>query len=310
VDGDGFIWANLIHLSYNMWGDRFAPDRQAIYVHPKQYLRCDDTLWDDIVQTTADAGMNMVIIDLGDGVQYESHPEISLCDAWSKDRLRRELVKMRELGLEPIPKLNFSAGHDPWLGEYSRMVSTSTYYAVCRDLIAEVIELFDTPRFFHLGMDEETAPIQRYNNLVIVRQYELWWHDMYFLFDEVERGGSRPWVWADYARHHPEDFVKNMPKSAVQSNWYHRADFSRDNPDVMAYHLLDEHGYDQIPAASNYRMPGNFQMTVDYFAEHFDPKHLLGIQMNVWQPTLEECRPRYEHGIEAVKQTLASLKQG
>ena len=102
---------------------------------------------------------------------------------------------MRELGLEPIPKLNFSAGHDPWLGQYSRMVSSDIYYGVCRDLIAEVAELFDTPRFFHLGMDEETAEIQRHNNLVVVRQHELWWHDMYFLFDEVERACARPWVW-------------------------------------------------------------------------------------------------------------------
>ncbi|MBQ1229154.1 MAG: uracil permease, partial [Firmicutes bacterium] len=39
------------------------------------------------------------------------------------------------MGITIIPKLNFSTNHDVWLGEYSRMVSTSIYYGVCRDLI-------------------------------------------------------------------------------------------------------------------------------------------------------------------------------
>ena len=64
---------------------------------------------------------------------------------------------LRALGIEPLPKLNFSTCHDAWLGPYSRMVSTPAYYDVCRDLIDEVAELFGGPRFFHLGMDEETA---------------------------------------------------------------------------------------------------------------------------------------------------------
>ena len=61
---------------------------------------------------------------------------------------------------------------------------------------------------------------------------------------------------------------------------------------------------------SNYRMAGNFQMTVDYCAEHFDPEHLLGIQMNVWQPTLEECRERHIQGLAEIEQTLAGVHRG
>jgi len=253
----------------------------------------------------ADAGMNMVIIDLGDGVKYESHPEIAVYDAWSVDRLKRELTQIRELGLEPIPKLNFSAGHDPWLGPYSRCVSTDTYYAVCRELIAEVIALFDGPRFFHLGMDEETAEIQRYNNYVVVRQYDLWWHDLYFFFEQVERGGVRPWVWSDYIWYHPETFLKKMPTSVVQSNWYHRKAFSKSTDQVRVYHDLDAHGYDQIPSASNYRTVENFQMTVDYCTRHLAPERLLGFMQTVWQPTLEECRQRHMQAVEMVGQVLA-----
>ena len=76
------------------------------------------------------------------------------------DRLRKELARLRKLGLEPIPKLNFSTTHDLWLGPYSRQVSATIYYKVCEDLIDEVTGLFDKPRLFHLGYDEETAQQQ------------------------------------------------------------------------------------------------------------------------------------------------------
>ena len=75
--------------------------------------------------------------------------------------MRDEVVRLREMGLEPIPKLNFSTCHDAWLGPYARMVSTPQYYQVVKDLIAETIEMFGNPRLFHLGMDEEALVHQR-----------------------------------------------------------------------------------------------------------------------------------------------------
>src|ERR1019366_4725867 len=94
--------------------------------HP--FLRFDMSVWDELVRKMADSGLNMVVLDLGDGVKYESHPEIAVRGAWSMSQLRRELAKLRQLGIEPIPKLNFSTTHDTWLGPYSRCVSTETYY--------------------------------------------------------------------------------------------------------------------------------------------------------------------------------------
>ena len=293
-----------------MWADRYVPESERVYIHPKPYLRFDATLWDDLLQHMAAAGMNMVVFDLGDGVQYESHPEIAVYDAWSVDRLKRELAKIRELGLEPIPKLNFSACHDTWLGPYSRCVSTDTYYAVCRELIAEVIALFDRPRFFHLGMDEETAINQRHHNYVVIRQHDLWWHDLYFYLDQVERGGVRPWVWSDYIWHHPETYLKKMPGSVVQSNWYYGAAFNETIDHVRPYLDLDAHGYDQVPTGSNYREAENFQKTVDYCRRHIAPERLLGFLQTVWQPTLEECRPRHIQAIEVAELARAGFRRG
>jgi len=105
------------------------------------------------------------------------------------------------------------------------MVSTDIYYGVCKDLIEEVSKLFDKPRFFHLGMDEETAAHQVNHNYAVVRQGDLWWNDLYLFIAEVEKNGVRPWVWSDYAWHNAELFFKKMPKSVLQSNWYYGSEF-------------------------------------------------------------------------------------
>ena len=303
---DGPIWANLLHLSRNLWADRDAKDWLGDWesVSAKPVLRCETKLWNDTVREMADAGMNMAVIDLGDGVRYESHPEIAVKRAWTPKRLRRKLDRMRKLGIEPIPKFNFSTGHDVWLGPYARMVSTDAYYAVCRDLIAEVIALFDKPRLFHLGMDEETAGHQRAYEYVVIRQYDLWWRDLYFLVDQVEKGGSRPWIWSDYVWRHPERFFKKMPKSVLQSNWYYGASFSKKIHYVQAYLDLEAHKYDQVPTGSNWSTPVNFGKTVTYARKNIAPKRLKGFLQTTWKPTQERYRERH---MQAIAQAAAAI---
>ena len=98
----GLIWGNLVHLSYNMWSDRPVSEwghlakEDLHYVTTSPVLRfLDDTLWNDILKAMSAAGMNMVVIDVGDGIQYKSHPEISVKNAWSHKRLKQELAKAR-----------------------------------------------------------------------------------------------------------------------------------------------------------------------------------------------------------------------
>ena len=106
-------------------------------------------------------------------MKYESHPELAVNGSWSREALEKEIAYAKSLGIELIPKLNFSACHDIWLGEYSRMLSTRVYYQVCADLIAEVCDIFK-PRFFHLGMDEETEEHQRNYDYCVIRNHDLW----------------------------------------------------------------------------------------------------------------------------------------
>lgn len=298
TESPALIWANLIHLSYNMWEDRFAPERARRCYDPR--LRFDDALWNDLLIRMRDAGMNMVVLDLGDGVRYERHPEIAVQNAWSVERLREEIAGMRKLGIEPIPKLNFASTHDAWLGEYARRVSTPEYYAVCGDLIDEVSGIFERPRFFHIGMDEETAEHQRYYAYVVVRQFELYWHDLHFLADRVTETGSRPWIWSDYLWKHRQEFLDNMPQNILQSNWYYGEDFSPENAVVQAYEVLESAGYDQIPTGSNYTKKNNFRMTVEHCRATIPRSRLLGFMQTPWLPTLEAYRQAHEDAIDQV----------
>jgi hypothetical protein len=301
---DPLIWGNLLHLSFNMWEDRVALNREMRYFRP--FLRFDEKLWNELLKKMAAAGMNMVVLDVGDGVLFKSHPEIAVENAWSIKKLKDELKKCRSLGLEPIPKLNFSSCHDAWMGEYSRQLSTKKYYDVCRDLIHETAELFDSPRYFHLGMDEETYQHQRDYAYVVVRQHDLWWDDFLFLAEQVESTGSKAWIWSDYMWHHKEEFLERMPKNIVQSNWYYRETLDPNEDRVKAYLDLDKHGYEQVPTASNHSNTTNFGETAKFAKQHLDTERLLGFLQTPWRPTINKYK---QHHLEAIQQVGDAIKK-
>jgi hypothetical protein len=183
------------------------------------------------------------------------------------------------------------------------------YYGVCGDLIAEVSHLFDRPRFFHLGMDEESYENQKNHEHVVVRQYDAWWRDFLFLIGEVEKGGARPWIWSDYVWRHPEMFYQQMPKSVVQSNWYYDAKWDPQNAKARVFQELEEHGYDQIPTGSNYYNPTNFVAVAEECRRSLKPAHLLGFLQTPWRATLEKHRQHHIEAIEQVAQAIQAMKR-
>jgi hypothetical protein len=303
------IWANLLHLSYNMWGDWDNPNSPSPYHNRKPFLRFDEQLWTDLLNASKSAGLNMIVIDLGDGVKYKSHPELAVENAWTTMRLRDEIKRLREMGLEPIPKLNFSTCHDTWLGIYSHMVSTEKYYSVCRDLIAEVCNLFEKPRFFHIGMDEENASLQRHKEFAVIRQHDLWFRDLQFYVDEVERGGSRAWMWSDYVWANPDAFYEKVSKKILQSNWYYRAEFGPDLPRVKEYIRLAKEGFDEIPTMINWTTTDNITNGVAFCQQYIPKEKLLGILLTPWRPTLEETRPRHMEAIETFGKAIKAFNE-
>ena len=298
---DRMIWGVLLHLGYNFWNDEKAAD----------FIRCDEAVWRAVTDRMAERKLNLLLIDLGEGVVYPSHPELAVKGSWSAEKLRGELERLRGMGIEPIPKLNFSTCHDAWLKEYGRMVSTPEYYRVCGDLIRDVCEMFETPRLFHLGFDEENAWQQRFYPQTIIRQGDLWWHDLMLLAKKVERHGACPWVWSDKCwGDRWSEFEKRMPRSILQSNWYYYREFSDPAPHnrmrcVRAYDLLDKAGFDQIPTGSNWDNDENMSKTVEYCRRHVSTERLKGFLAAPWKATLPDMQDRLVRGIDQLATAIA-----
>ena len=294
------IWAYFIQLGHNMWRDHTyreefrGPLQTQVTGRFKSEMYTDRAVWRQVIDFLPSSGINTVVIDIGEGLQYESHPEVSIPGAWTHEELRAELARMRAMGLEPIPKLNFSAYHDEWLGEYSHMLGTKKYYEVVRDLIDEVALVFDSPRMFHLGLDEEYIPDHR-KCLTVIRSSDLWYHDLYFYMQCLEKHGSRPWVWADPSRRNLDEYVKRMPHDCIQSEACYervpRRDENGNLPNMAGLHsiiALAKHGYDQVPCVSTWACHQNAAQILEFFdSEGITDEHLLGLLDASWQPTDE-----------------------
>ena len=336
-----FIWGALLHLGGNMWDDfqddpdGWAKSAEEETTRPnpmgpsgkrisryRSYLRCDDAVWRRTADAARDAGCNLLFVDLGEGVAYPSHPELAVPGTWSVEKLRKELSRLRTMGLEPIPKLNFSATHDAWLKDYHRMLSTPKYYSVVSDLIREVCEIFDHPRFFHIGYDEEHAGDQHNHFHVTARQGDLWWHDLNYTIGEVERNGAQAAMWSDAVWFDRRTFLRRMSKGVVQMNWYYRADFSEKalawKPEfektregwpekihgAAAFLVLQEAGFRQLPCLSNYFEDGATDAVVRFCRERMDPSLLLGICAAPWAYSVADSE-----GVKGEAHTLRGLRQ-
>lgn len=302
-----FMWTYFIQLGSNMWNEigntrrrehRSTPSGSPVFLF-------DRGAWDEHTALLRDIGVNTLLVDVGEALRYERHPEINVEGSWDHDTMRREVERLEGMGFEVIPKLNFSACHDTWLGEYSRMLSTRPYYEVCRDVIDEVCEVF-RPRHFHLGMDEETAQNQVHLDYCAIRQHDLWWHDFYYLVDCVEKHNARPWIWSDYGWSNKELFLKKMPRDVLQNNWYYSNIFDCEKLDERSrahlefFDVLSEAGYDQIPTGSIFSKPDNMEGLVRYCTEHIDPSRLLGFMQTGWERTDPAWMHIHRAAIEAL----------
>ena len=329
----GEIRAMMLKLGSNTHAEPLYPSvkpaNQWDYEHTvADELRLDEDVWREVTDAMAAKGYNMVVIGVAEGVVYPSHPELAVKGSWSVEKLKAELKRLRAMGLEPIPKMNFAASHDTWLGEYHRMVSTETYYKVCADVIRDVVEIFDHPRFLHLGYDEEMPIAQAKSAYMVVRQGELWWHDFDFFRKEVEKHGVRAWIWSDYFWHHPKEFLERMPKSVLQSNWYYRTDFGEKVcdrakmekaimaagwPEVAAgpstYVEFEKAGYDQLPCGSVWANDGCMAATVRFCRSRIAKPRLKGFLMAPWLATLKSNREQLLFAVETGAKAFAADPQ-
>lgn len=312
------IWAVFMMLSYSQWTPK------------KDHLYFDDNYWDEFLEKCHDTGINMIVLDVGDGVKYESHPEISLKDAWSRERVHSEVEKCKKLGIELIPKLNFSTGHSYWMSDYRRMTSTKPYYDFCSDVIKEIYEIFDGPRFIHLGLDEESYITSRVSDYVIYRQGQLLIDDIRFLITETNKTGALACMWHDPITEDVEAFTKAVgPDEVVIFPWWYWA-YTNERPYKLITDVEDmyanrgitceqdvpirvnflknilplmEKGYKYIPTPSNfYGVEDNTDITVEYFKNGSpSDEQILGFMTAPWLTTTPQHKEATWESLDLLK---------
>jgi len=309
--------AVLLHLGNNMWGS----------VQTKMSL--SEPHFERAVAHMPEAGLNTLVLDLGEGMRYESHPELAIEGSWSAGKVRDFIRRANGLGVEVVPKLNFSACHDAWLGEYHRMVSTPEYYKVVADVIRDTCEIFGRPRLFHLGMDEELMGTQKRCAYQCIRQGELLWHDYYYYFTCLSEHGVRPLVWGDEATFHKEQFYQRMPKYVLQSKCHYGSNFEKGKQkdqfhedQLASLQEVSDAGYEQLPVSSNWVMkkaetfpwPTGKDYLRDrtaiglftkYCAEHIKPELLAGMLVAPWGEINE---PSADYWLEAIDQQADAMR--
>lgn len=285
-------------------------------------LPFDPEVWELILKKAVESGVNTFLMDVGDGVEFSSHPEIAVKNAWSKSRFREEFKRVKDLGITMIPKFNFATPHSRWMGKYQRMISTPEYYRFCRDLIYEVYDLFEQPEYIHLGMDEEDAKHVGGMPLAVFRQGELYWHDLRFLMDCVHDTGAKPWIWSCPLFEDPEGYKAHIkPDEAILSPWHYNAVRKEhwtpieSRADYVAYYNEGEYknmgikyveedpflvkfmelaiplmkeGYKYVPSVSVYnRCPYNTHDIVEYFRDNAPDDQIVGYLTAPWYRTIK-----------------------
>ena len=308
------IKAVLLHLGTGMWWTEHNQYKELPMHWPS---------WKRLTESMAAKRLNMVIIDIGDGLVWPSHPEIGYKGALDVETFRGELMRLRALGLEPIPKLNFSTTHNFWLGEARRWCSTSRYYKLCDDLVRDAAEIFDRPRFLHIGFDEEKAGNQGEMDICIARNADLWYHDLEEHVRSAERVGMRTMMWSDRGWH-DETFVRRCPKSVVQNNWYYDEDLQGFDPAqanaefaarLNLFLKLDKAGFEQVPCGSTWRsaiqlgsgiaVNRSIAELIRFGRDNLDPKLLRGFLMAPWEMCNEEGNALSQVGVDVFAEALS-----
>jgi hypothetical protein len=276
---DNFGWGVLLHLGSNMWGD-WTPDgkypssreeERKMFPNPqprkngsypnvvRNYLGADETVWREQTEYMRDEGLNLVMIDVGEAYAYPSHPELRVNGSWDADRMRTELKRLRGLGLEPVPKLNFSAGHDIWLKEYHYMTSSRKYYEVERHGVRAMLwsdKICGGKEDFLKRMSKGVLQVPWYYGVDFSEEKLTW---------KPEFETSQDW-----------SVQRNLASSII---------------------VLAEAGFDVMPCTSNWSHDEAADAMIRFCKQRVNPARLKGFLTAPWFMTLESQSGKLKDGI-------------
>lgn len=242
----------------------------------------------EIVKEISRVGMNLLVIDCADGVEYKSHPELARKYTIPMDYVERLVNKAREEGIEVVPKLNFSQSayhkHNHWFRPHNALFDNHEYWRIAFEIIDELIQICRPTRYFHIGMDEDHD-----------RAYSQYIEAIITLHEGLKERELRPMVWNDSACKLREQQIfvekslaaeKKIPRDIVQIVW----DYTDVQPEIIR--RLSERGFEvwAAPGREDSRQVlGWKQAVLDHGGE--------GLLMTTWLPSNRSTLPKILHLI-------------
>lgn len=246
--------------------------------------------------------------------QWKSHPEIRVPNAMPADDLREEVAFARGHNIEPIPLVN-TLGHSEWIFKNNRHlaiaedvqsphaynVSDPATYRFVFDIFRETLDLFNHPRFFHIGHDEVKIPafdqFGRYPARPVNLKKgttRLFVEDTHRLAGWLRAHGARAMLWADMLLNENEGTPSpgngrmsaanaltlaearrmraQIPKDAVICDWRYGAGSEQRN----GLQVLKQAGFDTI--GCSWYEPDNIRG----WAKQAVHRHALGTLQTTW----------------------------
>lgn len=196
-------------------------------VHVTLFDTLDRARIKDVIDKASKARFNAIILAVNNGMKFDSHPEISKKNAFTKEQIFDLIKYAKERHLEVIPQIDL-LGHQEWLlaPAYPELIIKEgilkdspnmflTYnpknplvYKIIFDILEEVIEVFK-PRYLHIGHDEAFG-IRVFNE---PESYQLFAEDVNKISEFLLKNGIKTMIWGDMLKKEHNGAEKGVYKA-------------------------------------------------------------------------------------------------
>lgn len=266
----------------------------------------------------AEAGVTMLMVEIGYCYRWESHPELVCDGAVSPNTAHRLYERCREEGIEIIPEIN-CVGHQSWEGWTAKLLekypefdetpgryagnrgiycrswctSNDAVYPIIYDLIDELAAAFGA-RGFHVGLDEVfligegSCPLcagKDKGALFAAAVNKLYRHIV------VERGLTM-YMWGDRLIDGNDPRIKYDNEYETSMNGTHTAiDAIPKDIVICDWHYDERDSYDSLPLfldkgfkvlPASYSNVGAARALINYSLNNGDDERMLGHLYTTW----------------------------
>jgi hypothetical protein len=250
-----------------------------------------------LIRAAAESGFNMLVIDVKDAVRYKSLPKLRKRYTVPMRELKALTALAKSLGLEVVPKLNFSKSpvhrHSHWLWPEQSPPDSEKMWNEALKAIDEVVAVM-RPHFLHVGMDEDDT-----------RSPDEYRRALHFLHKQLKKRKLRMMIWADCGhRWRPAErwkvapAIKTLPRDVILMPWNYELaldDWTR---------KFKRWGFDVIGASACIR-PRNagkkhsLLKNTQLWCDTIKRTDSLGLIVTQWTPCRQENAGRMLDGVRA-----------